>query len=107
MRAAIRRRPGFRENRDDGKMAMLRACYIGDCIVLAWHRPSHLQLKLAIDLFAITMVVTIGTKDELPEDIVTSCEKFNLKHRKFDLKEANENSLKDDIATKEKLKKDL
>jgi hypothetical protein len=35
------------------------------------------------------MVVTIGTKDELPEDIILSCEKLNLKYRRLDLKEAN------------------
>ena len=96
MRAAIRARPGFRENRDDGKMAMLRPCYIGESIVFTWHRPNHLQMKLAVDLFAITMVVTIGTDDELPLDIANSCKFFNLKHRRLDFKDANEESLKTD-----------
>ena len=107
MRAAIRRQPGYRENRDDANMAMLRPCFIGESIVIAWHRPNHNQLKLAKDLFQITMVVTISTYDELPQDIEKSCNFYNLKFRRLDLKEANEKSLKTDEAVREKLKKDL
>ena len=107
MRAKIRAMPGFRENRDDAMMSMLRPCYMGESTIITWHRPNHNQIKMAIDLFQITMVVTISTYDELPQDIENSCNLYDIKYRRLDLKEANEESLKNDKGQREKLKNDL
>ena len=72
-----------------------------------WHRPTHSQIKLAKDIFGITMIITIGIKKELPDEITKSCNTFDIKHKIFELESANLDSLKDIEAIKTRFKADL
>ena len=96
LKIRVRRSEAYKTNKSEEILKLLRFCFVGESQVTCYQRPVHTKLKIIKDLHNITMVVSILSETEFPEEIAKSCAAYGLKHWIINLDKADEETMEDE-----------
>ena len=76
-------------------MLELGFAYVGQCQLTVWHRPLFDQVGRLKETIGITMIITIQSHEELPQEIERACKMNGLKYYHLPLGDATKKTLND------------